>query len=91
MRIESYIEGKVIEAAKKNGWFHRKVKWRNSRDAPDDLFIKDGRHVWVEFKSPGEPPRKAQLDEHEEMRKYGAEVYVVDLIEPGLRALGIAA
>lgn len=89
MRIEAYVKSKVVKASEAEGWFHRSVEWRGKRDAPDDLFIKDGRHVWIEFKSPGEVPRPGQLREHEEMRAAGAEVFVVSMIEQGLRALGI--
>ena len=89
MKIEAYIEGEVIKAAKKEGWFHRKVQWRDRRGAPDGLFIKDGRHVWIEFKSPGEPAREDQLKEHKAMADAGVEVHVVSMIEQGLRALGI--
>ena len=89
MRIEAHIEKTVRDAAKKAGWFYRKVKWRDNRNAPDNLFLKSGRYVWIEFKSPGEPAREAQLEEHGRMRAAGAEVHVVDLVSKGLRILGI--
>lgn len=68
-----------MDIAASLGWFFcRKVQWVGRVSAPDRLFLKAGRYVWVEFKKPGEEPKESQIREHNRMRKEGAEVYVVD-------------
>lgn len=58
--------------------FWRRCLWNGRRGAPDDLFVVNGRHIWVEFKQPGEMPRALQNLEHARMRKAGMEVHVID-------------
>lgn len=83
----SGVEEPVIDFAASRGWFYcRKVQWIGRRGAPDRLFIKEGRHVWVEFKRPGKEPDAQQRREHARMRRHGAEVHVIDSVEAG-RAL----
>lgn len=78
------VELPVIDFAKRNGWFYvRKVKWIGKVGAPDRLFVKNGRHIWVEFKAPGGPLRPTQEREHRRMRRHGMEVYVIDNPEDG--------
>ena len=84
---ESYIERSVVAAAKKNGWFVRKVEWVGHVGAPDRVFIRGGLVLWVEFKAPGKKPRPTQVLEHEQMTKHGARVFVVDDVDAGLRLL----
>ena len=91
MRIEKYVEDEVVREARRAGWRAKKLTWRGERDAPDYLFLRKGRHIYIEFKSPGEKPRAGQLREHAEIREYGGEVHVVETIEQGYRALGLPA
>lgn len=88
---ESAIEGKVCHDAEAEGWFCRKLSWIGRTGAPDRLFVKGGRVVFIEFKAPGEEPRADQLREHKRLREHGAEVYVVDSISGGQDALGLVA
>ena len=47
--------------------------------APDRLILfPEGRIFFVEVKRPGEKPRPLQLKRHEELRKLGFSVYVID-------------
>lgn len=47
--------------------------------APDRLcLLPGGKIFFVELKRPGERPRKIQLKRHEELRKLGFSVYVID-------------
>jgi len=43
--------------------------------------------VWIEFKAPGETPRRSQILEHERMRMAGMEVHVCDNVEDALGIL----
>jgi hypothetical protein len=86
---EDVIEGTVCGKAEKCGWLVRKVMWPGRRGATDRLFLKDGRHVWIEFKDFGEDPSALQSNEIKRFREHGAEVYVVDNVRAGLRILGI--
>lgn len=87
--LESSIEGVVITRAERAGWFQRKVVWQGRKGAPDRVFIKDGRVVWIEFKRANKGARLTQELEHGRMRDAGAEVHVVDSIAQGLRILGL--
>lgn len=89
MRIEKYIEDTVTKAAEAEGWLVMSITWRGETGAPDRLFLKDGDHIWIEFKSPGESPRADQVRAHKKLRDRGAEVFVVDTVEAGKKVLEI--
>lgn len=78
----------VVKRAEKAGWFVRKVAWPGRIGAPDRVFIKGGRTVWIEFKAPGKAPRLSQELEHERMRSAGAEVHWCDSVHDALTILG---
>lgn len=84
---EDEIESTVVSDAERHGWFQRKVSWIGRKGAPDRVFAKGGRTVWIEFKMRGEKPRADQEDEHAKMRAAGMEVYAVDSIRAGRRVL----
>ncbi len=75
MELEVSIEGRCIKLAKDDGWFTRKVAWRGRRSAPDDVFAKEGRTVWIEFKKPG-TGRRSELQKREHARMKAAEMEV---------------
>jgi hypothetical protein len=85
-RPEEILEDKCVEIAEAHDWFVRKVQWgKGRRSAPDRVFIKDGRVVWIEFKARGEGPDALQVKEHKKMRAAGAELYVCDnLVDFGI-------
>lgn len=87
--VEKAVEMPVVVRAEKAGWFCRKVQWVNRVGAPDRLFIKDGRTVWIEFKDRGEMPRLSQVLEHDRMRTAGAEIYSCDTAFEALQILGL--
>lgn len=76
----------VCDKAEEAGWYHRRVKWVGRRHAPDNIFARDGRVVFIEFKRPDGKPRPGQDREIIRMREAGMEVHAVD--NP-LRALAI--
>lgn len=84
------IQEKVEELARKSGFFVRRVQWGTGRRrAPDDVFGKGGRTVWIEFKDRGKEARTDQDDEHSEMREAGMEIHVVNSIWRACEILGI--
>lgn len=87
--VEKAVESPVVARAEKAGWFVRKVMWANRIGAPDRVFIKGGRVVWIEFKDRGKTARLSQQMEHDRMRAAGAEIYVCDNVFDALKVLGI--
>jgi hypothetical protein len=88
--VEKAIESPVVHRAEKAGWFVRKVCWPGRIGAPDRVFIKDGRVVWIEFKDRGKTLRLSQILEHDRMRAAGAEIHWCDNVFEALQILGIA-
>lgn len=89
--LESAIENHVCSVAAKAGFFVRKLAYPGRNHAPDRLFAREDRGaVFIEFKRPGEVPRRGQFLEHERMREAGLEVHVCDDVQDALRILGIA-
>lgn len=85
---EAAIEDYVVTRAERSGYFVRKVGWLGRRHAPDRLFARPDRGlVFIEFKRPGEKPRKGQTYEHRRMRAAGLEVHVCDSILDALEIL----
>lgn len=85
---ETGIELPVVYKAERAGYFVRKVRWEGRRHAPDRLFArKDRGQVYIEFKRPGEKPRKGQENEHKRMRAAGIEVHVCDSTVDALQIL----
>lgn len=87
--MELAIEIPVVRRAEAAGWFVRKVQWVGRVGAPDRVFAKEQRIVWIEFKDTGQKPRLSQLQEHKRMREAGMEVHVCDTVSSALRVLGI--
>ncbi len=90
MAHEAAIERPCVKRAGANDWLARKLKWVGRRGAPDRVFIKGIRTVFVEFKDPDEGElSELQKREIAKMRKAGAEVHVIDSIEQFCMVLGI--
>lgn len=88
---EDYIELNTVRIAEKHGRFQRKVNWQGIKNAPDRVFAHESyvRDIWIEFKAPGEEPRRTQVLEHDRMRAAGMAVYVCDRIDDACRILGL--
>lgn len=80
---ESFIEKKVCDHAKRNGFLAYKFTSPSRRGVPDRLFIGGGRVFFIEFKAPKGRLTKLQELTIQNMKKAGAEVYVIDNIEEG--------
>lgn len=76
--LESSVESEIRRYAEKRGWWCVKFVSPGLRGVPDRLFIRNGRHVFIEIKRPGEKPSAQQSKRRREMRKHGAEVHWVD-------------
>ena len=85
--MESVMEDLLVERGERNGWYSRKLNFTGRRGAPDRLFIRRGRVVFIEVKQPGEPTSPNQDREIKALRDAGAEVYVVDNLKDGYRIL----
>lgn len=68
------VEDPCIEFAHRRGWWHTKVGAATRNAQPDDLFVRAGVYVWVEFKRPGEEPTAQQFKRHRDMRAFGMDV-----------------
>lgn len=85
---ESEIESWSVKKARQSGWWVRKFTTPSRRSAPDDIFGREGRIFWIEFKATGQRPTPLQLEEHRVMREHGLTVYVCDSREDFEAILG---
>lgn len=83
--LEKEIEKKCKAIAKKAGWISYKFTSPQQRGVPDQLFIRAGVVIFVEFKREGEKPSKLQIKTINEMRAKGVTVFVVDSVEKFLK------
>ena len=75
--LEKHIEKTCVNLAKKQGFETRKVKFIASNGAPDRIFFKKGRFIWVEFKTTGGVVSELQKAQINKLREAGQEVYVI--------------
>lgn len=80
--LETSVEVPVVARARGAGWFVRKVKWLCRKGAPDRIFAKDGRVVFIEFKRPSGGRRSAhQKREIRMLNEMGIEAYFCETVE----------
>jgi len=75
-KLGSKVEKDAVEWAEENGWHAIKIAKTSIRGYPDRLFVKRGKHVWVEFKGPKEPLLKNQEERIKDLTEAGADVFV---------------
>lgn len=75
---ESAVEKYFCEQVAAHGGEVRKVKWLGRDGAPDRLALFPYCLIWVELKRPGKKAEPHQEREHERLRAYGQQVYVID-------------
>lgn len=85
--LEADLRHQIIEAARCKRWFATTIKSDSMNGLPDCVFIRAGRTVWMETKKKDETARRQQEHRLDEMREYGAEVYVVDTFEEAMEIL----
>lgn len=86
---EAKIERDTNRVAAKHGWVVRKLITEGNKGAPDRMYMRKGRIVFIEYKAPGEPPSPKQKIEHKRYRQNGFEVVVADNVKDALNALAI--
>ena len=91
-RIERDIERKVCKQAEREGWLALKLVCLGHRGFPDRWFIREGPTiVLIEFKKPGEKPRKLQRHVCKMLQKMGMNVHNgIDNYDDGMQALRTA-
>ncbi len=85
---EKKIESKGKKWARDHGWHVRKWSAPGNSGVPDDIFVKGGRVVFIEFKRVGKVPTGLQCDEAEQLQKAGAEVWWTDTVRGVIEILG---
>ena len=81
MTREIEIERPSKDFAKHRGWFVCKLMKCDINGMPDDLFIRNGQVMFIEFKAPGEQPTPQQVRRHKQIRQHGIPVHVCDSLE----------
>lgn len=83
--IENVMERLLVDRAEKNGWLSKKLSFIGERGAPDRLFVKGGRVMFVELKRPGEIDDTSANQKRviRQLLEHGAEVYVIDNLKDG--------
>lgn len=81
--MESKIEKKVCEYARLKGWWVWKLTILGWAGIPDRMLLKHGKVFFIEFKAPGEKPRKLQHAMIGKLKMNGFDAYVIDDIEEG--------
>lgn len=78
---EKYIEQHLVKAVKSRGGICE--KWNSGTSGWPDriILLPDGKIGFVEVKAPGKVPRALQVHRHEQIRKIGFKVYILDEIE----------
>lgn len=93
IKLEKEIEKPVVKWARANGWLVLKLNVQGRRGWPDDLFVGGPPLcvLMIEFKRPGERPRKLQDWTIRQLQKKGLEVYVCDNKDDAVRILASKA
>ena len=87
-KTETEIQKEIIDYLTQHGWdVYRMQSGRVSgvrlhkKFTPDLMALKNGVTIWIEVKKPNEKPTEGQRKRHEEIRKNGFKVFVVDSLE----------
>ena len=76
---EKLIEQKLVKAVKALNGMCPKLVSPGTDGMPDRLvLLPEGRFAFVEVKAPGQKPRPLQVRRHEQLRRLGFEVFVLD-------------
>lgn len=79
---EKALEAKLRDRVKAAGGLALKVSSQHYTGMPDRMVLMPGgRITFAEMKTTGQKPTKVQQARHEELRKLGFEVFVLDTTE----------
>lgn len=76
--LESELQRKLILKYKAEGYIVVKVGLCNMPGFPDLMLLKDGVTTFIEVKRPGAKPRPLQEYRHNQLRKAGFSVEIMD-------------
>lgn len=76
--LESFIQTKISKRLKSLGYTVIRLRATDLAGFPDLLVLKNGVTTFVEVKQPGKEPTPLQLKKHDELRKQGFKVLVMD-------------
>lgn len=80
--LEKDVEQALVRRVKQLGGIADKFTSPGKRSVPDRLVtLPDGRIVFVELKRPGQKPTAKQQKDHDQRRKLGCDVRVIDNLE----------
>lgn len=86
-QVEADIEEKVVEHALSLGALHLKLNVRGRTGWPDQMFLHNGKVLFLELKRPGEEPTKIQAHTHSLIRQQGGWVEWTDNLDEAKRIL----
>lgn len=76
---EAHIEAYLRKQVERYGGMCEKFTSPGSRDVPDRIITWVNGHIdFVEIKAPGKKPRPGQIRDHDERRRRGCSVRVID-------------
>lgn len=78
---ERDIEILLVELVKIKGGYSRKLQYINHCGAPDRIVFFNGLIHLVELKAPGKSLSIVQSREHNQLRRHGITVHVIDSVE----------
>lgn len=85
--LEKDIEREATTEARKRGWLSYKFSSPAHRGVPDRVYIKDGRVVFIEFKTPRGRVSRLQERELAAINAAGVEAAVARSVEEALEIL----
>ena len=77
-RTESQIQTAIRNKLIKQGWLIIKLIQTSFNGVPDLLCLKDGKAVFIEVKKVNGKASPLQMHRHDQLRKAGFEVYLID-------------
>lgn len=88
--MEKDLVNKARVWAKNNKWFYLKFSDKTTLGIPDNYFLKEGRNIWIEFKSPNDT-RKNSLQKWtiDQINLHGGEAHFgVKTFEEFIKIMG---
>jgi len=76
--LETFVQRSIVKHYRRLGYIVIRLRATDTAGIPDLLILKDGIASFIECKAPGKEPTPIQLHKHEELRKEGFKVQVID-------------
>lgn len=75
---ETVVERYLIAQCRAYGFLCLKFTSPARGGVPDRIVVTPVGSIFVELKKPGQQPDRRQLETHTKMRRYGAEIHIID-------------